>query len=112
MRKLAASDRNCGDHSLVNKYSSYDILRHYKLMLKTAASAFHWKRDMFRFLLVNTTILNSIYCGNGSEIFRFDVAHCQRRNSYELYPVRAGGTQTIGLPGGHPELSCPAALFI
>jgi hypothetical protein len=72
----------------------------------------HWKRDMFRFLLVNTTILNSIYCGNGSEIFRFDVAHCQRRNSYELYPVRAGGTQTIGLPGGHPELSCPAALFI
>jgi hypothetical protein len=32
--KLAASDRNCGDHSLVNKYSSYDILRHYKLMSK------------------------------------------------------------------------------
>jgi hypothetical protein len=28
---LAASDRNCGDHSLVNKYSSYDKLRHYKL---------------------------------------------------------------------------------
>jgi hypothetical protein len=39
--ELAASDRNCGDHSLVNKYSSYDILRHYKLMLKTAASTFN-----------------------------------------------------------------------
>jgi hypothetical protein len=38
---LTASDRNCGDHSLVNTYSSYDILRHYKLMLKTAASAFN-----------------------------------------------------------------------
>jgi hypothetical protein len=24
----------------------------------------------------------------------------QWRNSYELYPVRAGGTQAIGLPGG------------
>jgi hypothetical protein len=35
LESLAASDRNCGDHSLVNKYSSYDILRHYKLMLKT-----------------------------------------------------------------------------
>jgi hypothetical protein len=40
-KTLAASDRNCGDHSLVNKYSSYDILRHFKLMLKTAASAFN-----------------------------------------------------------------------
>jgi hypothetical protein len=43
-KTLAASDRNCGDHSLeslVNKYSSYDILRHYILMLKTAASAFN-----------------------------------------------------------------------
>ena len=37
---------------------------------------------------------------------------CQWRNSYKFYPVRAGGTQAIGRPGGHPELSCPAALFI
>ena len=31
----------------------------------------------------------------------------QWRNSYELYRARARGTQTIGLSGGHPDLSCP-----
>jgi hypothetical protein len=40
------------------------------------------------------------------------VYYYQWRNSYELYPVRAGGTQAIGLPGVHPELSCPEAFFI
>ena len=36
----------------------------------------------------------------------------QWRNSYELYRARTRGTQTIWLLGGHPDLSCPGALFI
>jgi hypothetical protein len=31
---------------------------------------------------------------------RLECRISQWRNSYELYPVRAGGTRAIGLPGG------------
>ena len=60
---------------------------------------------------VITKIFNmSLHDGYVPEAWK--VALLQWRNTYELYPVRAGGTQTIGFPGEHPELSCPGALFI
>ena len=60
---------------------------------------------------VITKIFNmSLHDGYVPEAWK--VALLQWRNSYELYPVRSGGTQTIGFPGEHPELSCPGALFI
>ncbi len=36
----------------------------------------------------------------------------QWRNSCELYRARARSTQTIGLSGGHTDLSCPGVLFV
>ena len=45
-----------------------------------------------------------------TNLMRFSI---QWRNSHELYLARAcRGTQTIGLSGGHPDLSCPRAVFI
>ena len=45
--------------------------------------------ELFRFLHVNTTILNGIYCGNGSEIFRFllPIDCMEARRFASCYPL-------------------------
>ena len=53
------------------------------------------------------TFLKSILERFNYSLFPIEQGHWQWGNSYELYRARARGTQTIGLSGGHPDLSCP-----
>jgi hypothetical protein len=57
------------------------------------------------------TDLKRLKLSKNAAAYRVQAAANQWRNSYELYPVRAGAPGQSGFQG-HPEPSCPEAFFI